>query len=114
MPGSKRRVGAPFQLTDQNGKLRSDRDFRGQYLLVYFGYSNCPDTCPLTLQYMTEALDKLGSKADRIRPIFITVDPKRDTVPVLKAYASNFHPRLVALTGSVSEIDSVAKAYKVC
>jgi len=106
-------IGGPFQLTDQNGKPRSDVDFRGQYLLVFFGYSNCPDTCPITLQHMTDALDKLGPKAERITPIFITVDPKRDTAAKLKAYAANFHPRFVALTGSVAEIDAVAKEYKV-
>jgi cytochrome oxidase Cu insertion factor (SCO1/SenC/PrrC family) len=107
------RIGGPFQLTDQNGNPRTDADFRGQYLLVFFGYSNCPDTCPITLQHMSDALDRLGPKADRITPIFISVDSKRDTPPTLKAYAKNFHPRLVALTGSATAIDAAAKEYRV-
>jgi cytochrome oxidase Cu insertion factor (SCO1/SenC/PrrC family) len=106
-------IGGPFQLKDQNGTVRRDADFRGQYLLVFFGYSNCPDTCPIVLRHMTEALDKLGPKAEKITPVFITVDPKRDTASTLKGYAANFHPRLIALTGSVAEIDAVAKEYRV-
>ncbi len=114
--GGRRRHGrdrGPFKLTDQNGKTRTDADFRGQYLLVFFGYSNCPDTCPTTLQTLTDALDKLGPAADRVTPIFITIDPERDTVAALKDYAANFHPRLVALTGSPAEIAAVAKEYRV-
>ena len=106
-------IGGPFHLVDQNGQPRSDADFRGQYLLVFFGYTNCPDVCPTTLQTITTAMDKLGSDAAKVTPIFITVDPDRDTADVLKAYASNFHPRLVALTGSAAEIAAAAKAYRI-
>jgi cytochrome oxidase Cu insertion factor (SCO1/SenC/PrrC family) len=106
-------IGGPFQLTDQNGKPRTDADFRGQYLLVFFGYANCPDTCPTTLQTLTQAMDKLGPAAQRVTPIFITVDPERDTAAALKEYAQNFHPRLVALTGSADQIAAVAKEYRV-
>ena len=106
-------IGGPFQLTDQTGKPRTDADFRGQYLLVYFGYTSCPDVCPTTLQTITNAMDKLGTDSAKVTPIFITVDPERDTTDVLKAYASNFHPRLVALTGSAAEIATAAKAYRI-
>jgi protein SCO1 len=106
-------IGGPFHLTDQNGKPRSDSDFRGQYLLVFFGYTNCPDVCPTTLQTITNAMDGLGSDAAKVTPIFITVDPERDTPSVLKAYAANFTPRLVALSGSPDDIASVAKLYRI-
>ena len=106
-------IGGPFHLIDQTGKPRTDTDFRGQVLLVYFGYTNCPDVCPTTLQTITNAMDKLGADAAKVTPIFITVDPERDTTEVLKAYASNFHPRLVALTGSADEIAAAAKAYRI-
>jgi cytochrome oxidase Cu insertion factor (SCO1/SenC/PrrC family) len=106
-------IGGPFRLTDQNGQLRTDADFRGQYLLVFFGYSNCPDVCPTTLQTLTTALDKLGADAAKVTPIFITVDPARDTPSALKDYAANFTPRLVALSGSPADIAAVAKAYRI-
>jgi len=106
--------GGPFALTDQFGKLRSDADFRGQYMLVFFGFTNCPDICPIELQTMSDALDRLDAKqAAQITPIFITVDPARDTPDVLRAYVANFHPRLVALTGSAESIGTVAKSYRV-
>ena len=106
-------IGGPFHLTDQNGQVRTEADFRGQFLLVFFGYSNCPDTCPTTLQTISTALDKLGPDAAKVTPIFITIDPDRDTPQVLKAYAANFTPRLVALSGSAEEIAAVAKAYRI-
>ena len=106
-------VGGPFTLTDQQGKVRSDREFRGKYLLVFFGYTNCPDICPTSLQGMSEALDALGPDAAKVQPIFITVDPKRDRPALLKDYAASFHPRLIALTGSVGAVAKVAKAYRV-
>ena len=84
-PGSL--VGGPFTLEDGNGKPVTDRDFRGKYMLVYFGYTFCPDVCPTTLNEVADALDQLGPKADRLQPIFITVDPKRDTPAVVKQYA---------------------------
>ena len=106
-------VGGPFSLTDQTGRKVTDKDFRGHYMLVFFGYTYCPDMCPTELQVMSAALDNLGAKADAIQPIFITFDPQRDTPEVLKQYVSNFHPRLVGLTGTPEEIAVVAKAYRV-
>jgi protein SCO1/2 len=106
-------IGGPFRLTDQYGKVRTDADFRGQYLLVFFGYANCPDVCPTTLQTITTAMEKLGPDAAKVTPIFITIDPARDDPKALKDYASNFTPRLVALSGSAADIASVAKAYRI-
>jgi protein SCO1/2 len=106
-------IGGPFKLTDQNGKLRSDADFRGEYTLVFFGYTNCPDVCPTTLQTLTDAMTDLGPKAEKVTPVFITVDPERDTAKALKDYAANFTPRLVMLTGSPADIAAVAKEYRV-
>jgi protein SCO1 len=106
-------IGGPFTLVDQNGKARSDADFRGSLMLVYFGYTNCPDVCPLALNNMSGALDSLGEKANGVVPIFITVDPERDTADKLKQYAAQFTPRLVALTGDVKDIKAAANAYHV-
>jgi protein SCO1/2 len=106
-------IGGPFRLVDQNGQERSDRDFRGKLMLIYFGYAFCPDACPTALQAMTVALTRLGPVADQVVPIFITVDPERDTTAQLKIYAENFHPRLVALTGSAAQVAEAAKAYRV-
>lgn len=106
-------VGGPFTLTDQDGRKVTDKDFRGRYMLVFFGYTYCPDFCPTELQVMSVALENLGAKADAIQPIFISFDPERDTPEVLKQYVSNFHPRLVGLTGTQEEIAAAAKAYRV-
>jgi len=106
-------IGGPFNLIDQNGQPRSDRDFRGQYMLVFFGYTTCPDVCPTTLQTITSAMDELGSDAAKVTPIFITVDPDRDTPAAMKAYAANFTPRLVMLSGSPDAIASAAKLYRI-
>jgi cytochrome oxidase Cu insertion factor (SCO1/SenC/PrrC family) len=106
-------VGGPFTLTDQDGRKVTDKDFVGKYMLVFFGYTYCPDLCPTELQVMSAALDSLGAKADAIQPIFISFDPERDTPEVLKQYVGNFHPRLVGLTGTPDEIASVAKTYRV-
>lgn len=106
-------IGGPFALTDQFGKLRTDADFRGQYMLVFFGFTNCPDICPIELQTISDALDQLDAKlAAEVTPIFITVDPARDTPDALRAYVASFHPRLVALTGSAEAIGTVAKSYR--
>jgi cytochrome oxidase Cu insertion factor (SCO1/SenC/PrrC family) len=104
-------VGGPFTLTDQTGRTRSDRDFRGKLMIVYFGYTFCPDVCPADLMAITQALDELGPAAHGIQPIFITVDPERDS-KVLAAYVSAFHKSLIGLTGSPEEIRKVANAYK--
>jgi len=106
-------LGGPFTLTDQDGQKRSDSEFRGKYMLVFFGYTFCPDVCPTTLAVMAAALDKMGADADRIAPIFISVDPERDKPEVLKAYLSAFGPRFIGLTGTGDEIAATAKAYRV-
>jgi protein SCO1/2 len=104
-------VGGPFTLTDASGKPRSDSEFRGKLMIVYFGYTYCPDVCPADLMAITQALDALGPAADGVQPIFITVDPERDT-RVLKDYVGAFHPSLIGLTGSPDDIRKVANAYK--
>jgi cytochrome oxidase Cu insertion factor (SCO1/SenC/PrrC family) len=106
-------VGGPFDLVDQNGTPRRAEDFRGKLMLIYFGYTYCPDVCPTELQTMSEAIDRLGAKGADVQPIFITVDPARDSPEQLKSYAENFHPRLLALTGSAAQIAEVARGYKV-
>jgi protein SCO1/2 len=106
-------VGGPFRLTDQNGKAVSDADFRGRYMLIYFGYSFCPDVCPTTLSVMAQALDRLGGESRRVTPIFITIDPERDTPQVLGDYMKAFGPNFVGLTGSMAAIKDVEKKYRV-
>jgi protein SCO1/2 len=106
-------IGGDFTLVDQNGKTRQARDFRGKLMLIYFGYTYCPDVCPTELQTMTEAVDLLGDKSDAVQPIFVTVDPERDTPEQLRLYAESFHPRLVALTGTPEQVAAAARAYKV-
>lgn len=106
-------IGGPFSLVDQSGKRVSDKDFIGRYMLVFFGYTSCPDICPAGLQVMSAALDKLGLRGDEITPVFITLDPAQDTPAKLAAYLKSFHPRLVGLTGSDSDIAAVARAYRV-
>ena len=106
-------IGGPFELTTQDGKRVTDKDFRGRLMLVYFGFTYCPDICPAGLQTVTAALDELGGKADRVAPLFITVDPERDTPEQLKLYVSSFHKNLIGLTGSADDIAKAAKAYRV-
>jgi cytochrome oxidase Cu insertion factor (SCO1/SenC/PrrC family) len=106
-------VGGPFRLTDQNGKAVSDADFRGRYMLIYFGYSFCPDVCPTTLSVMAQALNKLGGEGRRVTPIFITIDPERDTPQVLGDYMKAFGPNFVGLTGSAAAIKDAEKKYRV-
>lgn len=106
-------IGGPFTLTDHTGKRVTDADFRGRHMLVFFGFTYCPDVCPTTLQVVSEALAKLGPKAERFVPILITVDPERDTPEQLALYVQSFHPRLVGLTGTRAEIDAVLNAYRI-
>ena len=106
-------IGGPFTLTDGAGKPVTDQTYRGKYMLVYFGYTFCPDVCPTTLNDVAQALDKLGARADRVTPLFITVDPARDTANVVKQYAAAFSPRLQGLTGTPAEIATVAHEYRV-
>lgn len=105
-------IGGPFELTDHNNQRVSDKTYRGDHLLVFFGFTYCPDVCPAALQKVTAVLEQLGDRAGKIRPLFISVDPERDTPDQLKLYMSNFHDRIVGLTGSPAEIDAVAKAYR--
>ena len=104
-------VGGSFMLADQTGRQRSDTEFRGKLMIVYFGYSYCPDVCPTDLMAITQALDSLGPLADGVQPVFITIDPERDT-KVLPEYLSAFHQSFVGLTGSPDEIRTVANSYK--
>ena len=106
-------IGGPFQLTDHNARRVTEKTFAGKYMLVYFGYTYCPDVCPTGLTKISNALDILGPAADEIAPIFITIDPARDTPEQLREYATYFHPRLLGLTGTMEEISAVAGAYRV-
>jgi protein SCO1/2 len=106
-------IGGPFALTDQSGQLRTDADFRGKLMLIYFGFTYCPDVCPTDLQAIGIAMDKLGVNAKDVQPLFITLDPERDTVEHLAQYVPLFHPRLIGLTGSASAVAQAADAYRV-
>jgi cytochrome oxidase Cu insertion factor (SCO1/SenC/PrrC family) len=106
-------IGGPFDLIDQAGKRRTDVDFRGKLLLVYFGFSYCPDVCPTDLMAIGLALDRLGAAGEAVQPLFITVDPGRDTPEQLAKYVPFFHPRLIGLTGSPDQIAKAASAYRV-
>ncbi|TDP49247.1 protein SCO1/2 [Zavarzinia compransoris] len=105
-------VGGPFGLIDEDGKPVTEKSWPGKYLLVFFGFTYCPDVCPTTLAQMTEVLKDLGPAADRIQPLFITVDPERDGAAELKNYTSSFDPRITGLTGDRSQIDAVLKTYR--
>ncbi|MEZ5933901.1 MAG: SCO family protein [Alphaproteobacteria bacterium] len=112
--GGKALIGGPFSLVDQTGRRVTEKDFEGRFMLAYFGYTFCPDFCPLGLSTITEALDLLDEEdAERITPVFFTVDPARDTVEQLADYVTHFHPRLVGLTGSDEEVAAAAKAYRI-
>jgi cytochrome oxidase Cu insertion factor (SCO1/SenC/PrrC family) len=106
-------IGGPFALTNQDGRQVTEKDFLGRYMLVFFGYTYCPDICPTELQVMTAAIDMMGEDGKAIAPVFVTVDPQRDTPEVIKAYVENFGPDLVGLTGAPEDIASVTKAYRV-
>ena len=111
------RIGGPFALTDQDGRAVTERSFAGRYLIVYFGYTFCPDACPTDMAAIGTGLKQVAAtdpaRAAKVTPVFITVDPARDTSPVLKAFVAAFHPRAVGLTGSQTAIDMVAKEYGV-
>ena len=108
------RFGGKFTLTDHTGQRVSDETYRGHYLLVYFGFTNCADLCPIDLATMAQALNQTKPEiAEKVQPLFISVDPEMDTPAVLSAYVSNLHPRLIGLTGSVAEVEAAAKAYRV-
>jgi cytochrome oxidase Cu insertion factor (SCO1/SenC/PrrC family) len=105
------KVGGPFALTDHTGRAVTDRDFHGRFVLLYFGYTYCPDVCPTSLSDMSEAIELLGPDGDRVQPLFITVDPERDTLEMLADYVGLFHPRLLALRGTPKQTEEVARAF---
>jgi protein SCO1/2 len=105
-------IGGPFALVDGDGHAVTDRDYRGKWLVVYFGFTFCPDACPTALNTIAEALDALGPDAARVQPLFITIDPERDTPPVMKQYVAAFDSRIIGLTGTPQQIAAVAKAYR--
>jgi protein SCO1/2 len=107
-------IGGPFSLVGgEDGETVTDRDFRGRYRLVFFGFTHCPDICPAELQVIAQALDLLGDKAAKVVPIFITLDPERDTPQIMAGYVKSFGPNFVGLTGSPKAIAAVAKEYRV-
>ena len=109
----KAQVGGPFTLEDQHGKRRSLADFRGKLVLLYFGYTFCPDVCPTDLAAMAQAIRTLDAEGNALQPIFVTLDPERDTREILRNYVAAFHPRFVALRDSEEEVRRVATAYKI-
>jgi protein SCO1/2 len=106
-------VGGPFALVDHTGRQRTEADFRGKLLLLYFGFTYCPDVCPTDLQSIGLAIDQLGKAGEEVQPLFVTLDPDRDTPQHLANYVPLFHPRLIGLTGDPSSIRQAARAYKV-
>jgi protein SCO1/2 len=105
--------GGPFKLTDQDGRVVTDAEFRGKWLLLYFGYTHCPDACPTALNSIAEALDQLGPSRQKMQPIFITLDPERDTPATLKEYTGAFQAGILGLTGTPEEIAATAKEYRI-
>jgi protein SCO1/2 len=111
------KLGGPFTLVNQDGRQVSDKQFEGKYRLIYFGFTYCPDVCPVDLQNIGKAMRQLEKSdralAEKVQPIFITVDPERDTPPVMKQYAAAFHPRIIGLTGTKEQIAEVSKKFGV-
>jgi protein SCO1/2 len=111
------RIGGAFTLVDQNGAVATDKDFAGKYRLMYFGYSYCPDVCPVDLQKLMAGYARLektdAAAAAKVEPIFVSVDPERDQPAVLKQYVTAFHPKLTGLTGTPAQIAATAKAYAI-
>ncbi|MBK1669056.1 hypothetical protein CKO28_13540 [Rhodovibrio sodomensis] len=110
-------IGGPFELVNTEGETVTDQDFRGRYMLLFFGFTSCPDVCPSALMDMSRALDRLAdaapAKLERVVPVFVTVDPARDDVVTMAAYVENFHPRLVGLTGTPAQLRAAADAFRV-
>lgn len=107
-------IGGPFTLVNQDGRTVTDQDFRGRWMLIYFGYTFCPDVCPTSLSVAAQAMDKLApAEQKQLVPVFVTVDPARDTPPVMKDYVGAFHPAMVGLTGDEAQVQAAMKAYKV-
>src|SRR4029450_10511260 len=112
-PSTGSSFGRDFALHDHNGKVRTLADYRGKAVVVFFGYTQCPDVCPTTLAALAEAMKALGPEADRVQVLFVTVDPDRDTPELLKAYVPAFDPRFVGLRGDAKATEAVAKEFKV-
>jgi protein SCO1/2 len=106
-------IGGPFTLVSTDGKSVSDQSYRGKWLLIFFGYTFCPDACPTALTNISAALEKLGPDASNLQPLFVTVDPQRDTSQVMAEYLKSFDPRIVGLSGTQAQIDNVAKEYRI-
>lgn len=106
-------IGGPFSLIDHNGSPRTDADFRGKLLMIYFGFTSCSDICPIDLQAIAGAVDALGPMGEAVQPLFITVNPELDTPEQLKSYVALFHPRMIGLTGNSRQIGNVTRSYKV-
>ena len=113
IPVTEDAFGGPFSLTDHTGRKVTEKDFAGKYRLIYFGFTYCPAICPTELAKITSAMKLLGGKAAQIQPIFITIDPERDTVEAMGKYVEMFHPSLIGLTGTMEETKAIAKAYKI-
>jgi protein SCO1/2 len=105
-------IGGEFQLVDKEGKSWKDADFRGKPMLVYFGYTYCPEVCPKALTHLSEAMETLGG-GKTVQPVFITLDPERDTPENLETFSQNFHKDLILLTGAPDQIEQAKKAYRV-
>lgn len=106
-------IGGPFELTDHNGNKVTEKSYRGKLMLVFFGFTHCPDICPADLQVISSALDLIGEKAAEVQPLFITIDPERDTQENLAAYMEHFHKNIHALYGSKEQLEKAAKAYRI-
>lgn len=107
-------IGGSFALSNHNGEAVTDQDFLGKYMIVYFGYTFCPDVCPMDLQIMADALRELSpEQLSELNPVFVSVDPERDTIDVMAEYVSFFHPQMIGLTGTTEQVDTIKKAYRV-
>lgn len=106
-------ISGKFSLVDHNGRTVTDADYNGKWRLMFFGFTHCPDVCSTTLNTMAVVMGKLGSKANKIVPLFVSVDPARDKPAVLKEYVLAFHPRMIGLSGSDAQVEAAAKAFRV-
>ena len=106
-------IGGPFTLTDAKGATVTDVNLKGRYSLIFFGFTHCPDICPLTLQLLTQAIEAAGPDGNAVQPVFISLDPERDTPEAMGAYVASFHPRFMALTGTPEQVKAAAQAYRV-
>jgi cytochrome oxidase Cu insertion factor (SCO1/SenC/PrrC family) len=106
-------VGGPFAMLNQNGEAVTEKNFLGKYMLVFFGYTYCPDVCPTTLQIVSKTLDQMGPKSARINPVFVSIDPARDDVATMKSYVQAIDPRLVGLTGTPQQVAAMAGVFRV-